>query len=202
MSSHYPPGQSGNPAGRPTGSRNKRDAEIWARLEARGDLDPADLLSSIVTNTQDPKELRAQAANMLLPYKYSKRGSIAPLRYIEEPLVDLPKATAIDQAIKNISHLSDLKASGKLDLDFADSLVSDNRAILIALIEEAKLIAHGQVTGDQTIHIQGDLPVMPGLEDLIMPVLHNGHEINGELAAPLPPTESIPLTKEPSNGNP
>jgi hypothetical protein len=35
---HYPSGHSGNPNGRPPGSRNKRDAEIWARLEARGDL--------------------------------------------------------------------------------------------------------------------------------------------------------------------
>jgi hypothetical protein len=78
----YPPGQSGNSAGRPVGSRNKRDAEIWARLEARGDLDPADLLSSIVTNKDDPKELRAQAANMLLPYKYSKRAALPPARFV------------------------------------------------------------------------------------------------------------------------
>jgi hypothetical protein len=42
---------------------NKRTAEIFNRLENRGDLDPADLLSSIVTSNQEPKELRIQAAS-------------------------------------------------------------------------------------------------------------------------------------------
>ena len=35
-----------------------------SRLEARGDLDSAELLSSIVTDKTESKELRAQAANM------------------------------------------------------------------------------------------------------------------------------------------
>jgi hypothetical protein len=71
MSWHNPgafqQGQTGNPNGRPVGSRNKRDAELWSRLEARGDLDPAELLSSIVTDTKETKELRAQAANFDTP---------------------------------------------------------------------------------------------------------------------------------------
>jgi hypothetical protein len=65
----------GNPTGRKVGSRNKRTEEIFNRLEARGDLDPADLLSSIVTDQQEPKELRIQAAGLLMPYKYSKMGT-------------------------------------------------------------------------------------------------------------------------------
>ena len=49
----FQPGHTLSPGRRP-GSRNKRTAEIFHRLENRGDLDPADLLSSIVTNNQEP----------------------------------------------------------------------------------------------------------------------------------------------------
>src|SRR5215467_14380774 len=49
----FQPGHTFSPGRRP-GSRNKRTAEIFHRLESRGDLDPADLLSSIVTNNQEP----------------------------------------------------------------------------------------------------------------------------------------------------
>ena len=38
----FQPGQVGNPNGRPKGSRNKRTEELWNKLEARGDRDPAD----------------------------------------------------------------------------------------------------------------------------------------------------------------
>ena len=98
----FQPGQSGNPNGRTPGVRNKKDAEIWSRLEARGDIDPADFLSSIVTNKTESAELRAQAANYLLPYKYGKRGAIPSPRYIEEPL-QLPQATTIEQAKTTIA---------------------------------------------------------------------------------------------------
>jgi hypothetical protein len=54
--------------------------------------------------------------------------------------LQLPQATTIEQAIKNIAFVSDLKATGKIDLDFADSLVADNRTILNALVEEQKLL--------------------------------------------------------------
>jgi hypothetical protein len=80
----FQPGVASNPAGRPKGARNKRTEEIWSRLEARGDLDPADLLSSIVTNKNESTELRAQAANFLMPYKYGKRGVIPVARFIPD----------------------------------------------------------------------------------------------------------------------
>jgi hypothetical protein len=70
----FQPGHIFSPGRRP-GSRNKRTAEIFTRLENRGDLDPADLLSSIVTNNEEPKELRMQAAGLLMPHKYSKCGT-------------------------------------------------------------------------------------------------------------------------------
>jgi hypothetical protein len=193
-------GVSGNPHGRPAGTRNKRDAEIWARLEARGDLDPAELLSSIVTDTKETKELRAQAANFLLPYKYGKRGTIPALRYIEEP-INLPSPTSLEQANANIALISDMKAQGRIDLDFAESLIADNRTIANNFIaaEELRLkIAHIHGEQDQRIHISGGLPELPGT-NVTMPILPNGHELNGTLldapvADPSDPPPTDPVT--------
>jgi hypothetical protein len=44
------------------------------RLRALGYLDPADFLSSIVTDKREARELRIQAAGLLMPYQYSKLG--------------------------------------------------------------------------------------------------------------------------------
>src|SRR6516162_5268588 len=121
----FQPGHTLSP-GRRLGSRNKRTAEIFNRLEARGDLDPADLLSSIVTNANEPKELRIQAAGLLMPYKYSKPQSTPPRIYIEDQ-VTLPHAEprTITQSNENILYLSNLKASGQIDLAFGDNLIMD-----------------------------------------------------------------------------
>jgi hypothetical protein len=61
-----PLGRTNNPNGRPVGSRNKRTEAIWGVLEARGDIDPAEHLSSIVSDPKQSAELRAAAANYLL----------------------------------------------------------------------------------------------------------------------------------------
>jgi hypothetical protein len=93
--------------GRPKGSRNKRTEEIFNRLENRGDLDPADLLSSIVTNNQEPKELRIQAAGLLMPYKYSKCGTAPVQVHIDVPL-DTPEFTHLsdaEQFLAKVPHL-------------------------------------------------------------------------------------------------
>src|SRR5262249_10107300 len=121
---------------RPKGSRNKRTQEILDLIAERGDTDPIDFLSGVVSgNGQYTTEQKTQAANYLLPYKHSKCGSTVPLRYIPEP-INLPRPTTIDQATNNIATISEMKAQGQLDLDFADSLIRDNRTILDALIEE------------------------------------------------------------------
>src|SRR5215468_8415541 len=174
--------------GRPAGSRNKRTAEIFHRLESRGDLDPADLLSSIVTNPQEQQELRIQAAGLLMPYKYGKHGSIPPLRYIDEP-VQLPEPVTIEQANKNIAYISNLKAQGLIDLDFANSLIADNTTIANNLIaeEELKFKLYPPEQRDTTIQITGGLPALPGTR-IDMPVL-NGHAVSEQLLSA--PTDVI-----------
>src|SRR5262245_9364847 len=177
--------------GRRHGSRNKRTAEIFNRLENRGDLDPADLLSSIVTNNEEPKELRIQAAGLLMPYKYGKHGSIPAPRYIDEP-IQLPEPTTIEQANKNIAYISNLKAQGLIDLDFANSLIADNTTIANNLIaeEELKFKIYPPEQQDQRIVISGGLPQLPGCENLIMPQL-DGHATNGNGHALAAPTAEV-----------
>jgi len=186
----FQPGHTLSPGRRP-GSRNRRTAEIFHRLETRGDIDPADLLSSIVTNPQEQQELRIQAAGLLMPYKYGKHGSIPPLRYIDEP-INLPEPTTIEQANRNISFISNLKAQGLIDLDFANSLIADNTTIANNLIaeEELKFKISPPETRDTTITVVGGLPALPGT-NITMPVL-DGHPVtNGHaLAAPVPQIES------------
>jgi hypothetical protein len=190
-------GPGGNPKGRKPGSLNRRDAEIWARLEARGDLDPADFLSSLVTNTKEPTELRAQAANMLLPYKYGKRGVIPVPRFIEP--MPLPTFNSIEDAENFLAEITRNTAVGELDIQSALELSTLARNWILskhaAAELELKRITAGETTGDQIIRIEGGLPALPGT-NITMPELGS---INGyELPRPIPPTiEHEPDTTSP-----
>jgi hypothetical protein len=174
--------QTGNnySGGRPPGAVNKRSEELRRRLQARGDKDPADFLSAVVTNEQEPKELRVQAANMLLPYLYSKRGATAepPARIFIEHEVVLPHAEprTITQSNENILFLSRAKASAQIDQEWGDNLIADQCRVRDGLIDDAKLLAVGRDFADQHITITGGLPELPGTE-VIMPQL-NGHTID------------------------
>ena len=119
----FQPGVASNPAGHPKGARNKRTEEIWSRLEARGDLDPADVLSEIVSDKTLAKELRATAANYLLPYKYGKRGVIPVARSIPEQ-IEVPNFTSIDQGEEFLNDISVRLGRGEIDSQSALELGS------------------------------------------------------------------------------
>jgi hypothetical protein len=81
-----PLGHTNNPNGRPVGSRNRRTQEVLGLIQGRGDTDPLDALSNIVTINQDPN-IVATAANMLAPYVHSKRGTVPAPRFIPGKMV-------------------------------------------------------------------------------------------------------------------
>jgi hypothetical protein len=151
--------------GRPKGSRNRRTKELWDRLEARGDLDPADFLSSIVSNPQEPKEQRIQASGLLMPYKYGRHGSIIPARYLEDD-IEVPEFTSVEIAEKFLAYITARVAAKTLELDFADSLTK----MTVAWIQsqyakqgiELKAVAQGTVSHEQVIRIEGGLDQLPG----------------------------------------
>jgi hypothetical protein len=189
------PFQAGNnySEGRPPGAVNKRSEELRRRLRDRGDKDPADFLSAVVTSDQEPKDLRVAAANMLLPYLYSKRGATAepPALVFVEQQVKLPHPDpkTITHSRENIAYLTELKAQGQIDLVAGDNLIADQYKILSALVDEAKIAIQGGEQGEQVIRIEGGLPTMPGLEELIMPKL-NGHSLELQAIESEPPAQA------------
>lgn len=178
----FQPGNVSNPSGRPKGSRNKRTEELWRRLEARGDQDPGDLLSAVASNENEPKELRIQAATNLLPYKYSKMGSTAPLRYIEEPVIlPHPNPTTEHEISANIAHIVGCFAAGTLEIDFYNALLLGQHQHVNALKAREDLPAN------QDIHITDGLPPLPGT-NITMPERPtlNGHQATNILSPPEP----------------
>jgi hypothetical protein len=180
--------------GRPLGSRNKRTEAIWAKLEARGDLDPVEYLSSLVANEKTPPDQRIAAAIALAPYRHSKRGlepQPVPLVYVTTPVeLPHPHVTSIPEVVANIEYLSGLRRDGKLDLAAADALISDMRLVRDALVEAAKLEVAQGGPPNQVIEIKGGLPPLRlGPEDgpILMPELngHAGPAIDG-LPGPAP----------------
>jgi len=179
--------------GRPRGSRNKRNEEVWNRLESRGDLDPADLLSSIVTNNEEPKELRIQAAGLLMPYKYSKCGTAPVQVYIDVPL-DTPEFTHLSDAEQFLAKVAALVARGELDIQTGVELSSLAKAWIDSQYAREELAIKqynaGSTEHEQTIRIEGGLPALPGT-NITMPML-DGHATNGHGHAALgAPTDAV-----------
>ena len=159
-----PLGHTNNPNGRPVGSRNRRTNEIFEKLEARGDLDPADHLSSIVTNPNHPVELRAQAANFLMPYKYSKRGTLVAPRYVEDQIT-IPDFANIQEAQNFLADIARRAGAGELELASANDISNlvKNWVLSVTPQDELQLkIAKENPQGPQEIRIEGGLPPLPG----------------------------------------
>jgi hypothetical protein len=189
-------GVSGNPNGRPVGTRNKKTERIFRELEKRGDKDPADFLSSIVTNEGEPKDLRVRAPDMLLPYKYGKMGTIPPPRFVEEP-IEVPDFQTVEEAEDFLADIAKRAGAGELELQSATDVSNLVRNWLLSKHARTGLdlkVAASGANGDSIIHIVGGLPTLPGCEKMIMPDLgaKNGHELPAPSPAEPTPTESVP----------
>ena len=72
----FKPGQSGNPNGRPKGSRNKASAEREAEIKAGG-LAPLEYMLNLLRDETASKEDRMWAAEKAAPYVHPRLQSIA-----------------------------------------------------------------------------------------------------------------------------
>jgi hypothetical protein len=172
-------GQSGNPDGRPAGARNRSSYELRERLKARGDIDPAEFLSSLVSNEKEPKELRIAASGQLMPYYHSKLGTIpvpVPKIYLETEIhLPCPEPKTIEQVNANIWYLHQLKLTGQIDQAWSDNLINDQRILGNNIIDHDKLLAaQDNPNADRKIIITGGLPSLPGC-DVIMPQINGKH---------------------------
>jgi hypothetical protein len=177
----FQPGVASNPAGRPKGSRNKRTQEILDLIQGRGDKDPLDALSEIVTTNQDPS-IVAQAANILAPYVHSKRGTLSAPRFLRDQ-IEVPQFTSITQAEDYLASILVLLGKGEIDSQTALELSTLTKNWLDAIYArqdyDLKLQSQGGGS-DQTIRIEGGLPPLPGtsviMDDTAVGMNgHNGH---------------------------
>jgi len=204
----FQPGHTFSP-GRRLGSRNKRTEEIFSRLENRGDLDPADLLSSIVTNIKESQELRIQAAGLLMPYKYSKCGTAPVQVYIDIPL-ECPEFTHLSDAEQFLAKVAALVARGQLDFQAGQNLSTLAKNWIDAQYAREELaikqITAGTTEHETTIKIEGGLPALPGT-NIRRDINDDRPLTNGHALEPPPPpaiessqTESVQPTPTDTNG--
>src|SRR5262245_18048941 len=193
----FQPGHTFSP-GRRLGSRNKRTAEIFHRLESRGDLDPADLLSSIVTNNQEPQELRIQAAGLLMPYKHSKYGTSLFCDLVNRQS-RFPEFTHLSAAESFLAKIATLIAAGELDFQSGLELSSIIKAWIDSQYAREELAIKqynsGTTEHEQTIRIEGGLPALPGT-NITMPTLEHGPVTNGHALGPPRLTEGDPTVPQ------
>ena len=183
----FQPGQVGNPNGRPVGSRNRRTQEVLNLIQGRGDTDPLDALSEIVTTNKDPN-IVATAANMLAPYVHSKRGTLSAPRFVPE-LIEVPSFTSIDQAedflnaIATRLGLSEIDSQSALELTTIVRTWIDSRRADQEL--QLKIASQGGGT-DTTIRIEGGLPPLPGTNiDMGKEPALVAQAINGHASGPV-----------------
>jgi len=164
LNGNWKSGTSGNPSGRPSGARNRRTAEITAKINERinrGDgVDPLERLHEL-TKSKD-EAIAAQASNMLAPYLHSKLGLTpqpSPRIYLETQIhLPCPEPKSIEQVNANIWYQHQLKLTGQIDQAWSDNLINDQRILGNNILDRDKLVAQGQDTGPQEIHVTGGLP--------------------------------------------
>ena len=122
-----------NPNGRPRRSRNKRTQEILDLIQERGDKDPLDFLSEVISSENHyTVDQKISAANYLNPYLHSKRSVAPEPRFIREP-IEVPVFQSIHEAESFLAALPARVARGEIgfeDGEKIDLAVGDRRGCL------------------------------------------------------------------------
>ena len=176
--------------GRIPGRPNRRTFELQQRLKDRGDVDPADYCSQIVSSPNESTELKLAAANYLLPYLYPKRGAMPPPRYIDNLEIDVNEFSHVSDAESFLQKIALLVARGHLDIQSGQELSALVKAWIDTQYQKDELAfkISPPETRDTTIRVEGGLPALPGTR-IDMPVL-NGHAVSEQLLTA--PTDVVP----------
>jgi hypothetical protein len=113
--STWTPGISGNPNGRPPGSRNRRTTEIVNQIIKSGNKDPLVTLSELQATSADE-------ANMLAPFLHSKLTATPAPRFIETEIT-LPSLDSLENAVQSIALIESAVDSNQLDVQSAQDLI-------------------------------------------------------------------------------
>ena len=198
----FQPGVAANPNGRPKGSRNRRTQEILDLIQGRGDKDPLDALSEIVSTSENPDH-RISASNILAPYLHSKRGTASAPRFLETP-VEVPTFNTVQEAEAYLAHIPVLLGRGELDSQTALELSQLTKNLLDAIYArqdyDLKLQAQGGGP-DTVIRIEGGMEPLPGTNIIGMGGEEAPPRVNGQNGHVIDHTEPPALTKSvPSKG--
>jgi hypothetical protein len=181
--------------GRPKGSVNKRTQEILDLIKNRGDTDPLDALSNLITTNKDPSII-AQASSMLAPYVHSRRGTLPASRYVEDA-ISVPEFISIQEAQNFLADIARRSGAGELELQCATDISNlvKNWILSITAQDEFQLkLAASNATGDQTIRIEGGMPSLPGTSVIMAKEPSLNGSTNGNVIdhVDTPAIESVP----------
>src|SRR5262245_20191888 len=105
----FRPGTSGNPSGRPKGSRNKRTQTLLEAAQAGGEL-PLDYMLRVMRDPNATAKRRDEMAKAAAPFLHSKLGSIENPRPQDKPYVNgievsfvIPKRRTDDKDRKSVA---------------------------------------------------------------------------------------------------
>jgi hypothetical protein len=196
--STWTPGVSGNPNGRPRGSRNIRTTEIVNQIIKSGNKDPLVTLSELQANSAD-EAIRATAANMLAPFLHSKLTATPAPRFIETEIT-LPPLDSLENAVQSIAIIEAAVAENRLDVQSANDLIGMINAFIagknvmeIAELQERLTAIESAIAASpasaQVVHVEGGMPPLPGT-DVIMPQI-NGTNIKQLQSLPGEPVVPI-----------
>jgi hypothetical protein len=194
----WKPGQTGNPQGRPRKYQSTEEMsdrviyhslkiaairdEYRAIAEAQDLEDPILFQHRLLSDESIPIVARAMIANQIGRYYRPLLGTMEPARYVQQP-IDVPSFTTIEEAEAFLLTLAQRTASQELDLASVEAVSARVRDWINSKRAgqelEIKRLNASQDTGDQTIHITGGLPELPGC-NISMPQL-NGHASDGLL---------------------
>ena len=196
-SSNYKPGKSGNPNGRPPGSRNKRTRDIINQIVATGHKDPLLTLSELQATAKD-EFIRAMAANMLAPFMHGKVARPQP-KFIEtEAPLDLPPLNSLNNAVDSIARIETALIAGSISTDDAQQLIAVIEAYIRGknIMEVAELTERlyvleqaiaAQPQSAQLVHLEPGtgLPSLPGTN------IKFPRQLNGQEPRALPPSAAL-----------
>ena len=114
---HFQPGQSGNPRGRPPGSKNKVVTEIFKIAKERGYRHPVVYMLEVMEDKNAPVERRDMCAIAAAPYMTPKFGTIQH-RFVEEA-IQIPDFASEQDAENFLADISKRAGAGELELQSA-----------------------------------------------------------------------------------
>src|SRR6516162_4008694 len=185
------PNPNGRPRGKPIGDKIQERtedplltmAEFVAETSGPDTRNSVQILLDFARCEKMQPSLRIAAASAAAPYQFAKKSH--QLTRVSTP-IDVPDFQSVEEAEDFVKVLMQRVGQGELDFQSTNELstriqtwINSKRA---GVDLDIKRLAHGDMTGDQIIKIEGGLPPLPGTT-MTMPSIngHNGNRPGHEL---------------------